>query len=868
MTEQSFQKALDTPVMEQYRICKEQYPDAILLFRLGDFYEMFFDDAVTASEILGLTLTSRHKEAGIPMAGVPYHSVDGYIRKLLDAGKKVALCEQMEKADKKKKMIAREVVRIFTPGTVVEEEALDEARPNYLLAATVQKETAALVWCDVSCGDVFFALVETARLSDTVRSLAPAEIIAPTEIPAIAATVAATPQESAPLSTQAALYLGRSCRLTEQNAALGDALRLLIGYLDRLYFGKFPPLRDPQPGRDARYMLLDSNTVANLELDQTLIGGERVGSLLWAIDRTMTVMGRRLLRNVVLSPLRDRDEIVRRLDTVEQIFEHSALRRQMREILRSVKDIERTLARLLVKRGGPREVVALCSSLEAVLSLRALLRESKEQLTALAPLMDSFDLSLDDIRRWRETFREEQPLNWREGGFVRPEHSTETARLDRLVHDSKGLLLELEERERKTSGIPSLKLGYTRVFGYYLEVSKRFADKVPSHYIRKQTTVNGERYFTTELKELEETILTARERLVEEELRVLEETITVIAAREAEIQAAARFAAWCDLFASFAELAATNGWERPGITDEAGIAITEGRHPVVEQILGPGRYVPASLVIGDAASRLNIITGPNMGGKSTLMRAVALITLLAQCGSFVPAKNARIGIVDAIFTRVGASDNLARGQSTFLVEMQETAFILRNATARSLVILDEIGRGTGTYDGISLARAIAEYLVRRIGAVVLFATHYHILTELADELPGVKNYHMTAREYHGGIQFLYQLAEGGSSRSFGVEVARLAGLPSEVVRTAEKTLRELERADRQIRLERGGSMQMDIFSLGAPAPAEATTTPWAEAVRDLLFSKDPDHLTPKEALELFYTLRATIHSEVTSCPSK
>ncbi len=867
MTEQALQKALDTPVMEQYRACKEQYPDAILLFRLGDFYEMFFDDAVTAAEILGLTLTSRHKEAGIPMAGVPYHSVDGYIRKLLDAGKKVALCEQMEKADKKKKMIAREVVRIFTPGTIVEEEALDESRPNYLLAVAVRNDTVALTWCDVSCGDLFYAIVERSRLSDTVRSIAPAEVIASSEIPEFSAHLVA-PEECLPLSAPAALYLGRIVPITDQDPVLAEAIHLIVGYVDRLYFGKFPPLRDPQPGRDTRYALLDSNTVMNLEIEQTLLGGERVGSLLWAIDRTTTVMGKRLLRTIVLSPLRDHAEIVRRLNTVERFFENSFLRRTTRETLRAVKDIERTLARLLVKRGGPREVISLCSSLEAVIELLKILRESGERLPVLEPLIDFCTLSPDAIRQWHETFIEEPPLNWREGGFVRPIHSEETARLDRLVHDSKGLLLELEERERKASGIPTLKLGYTKVFGYYLEVSKRFADKVPSHYIRKQTTVNGERYFTTELKELEETILTARERLVEEELRILEETVNAIARHEKEIQAAARFAAWCDLCAAFAELAATSGWERPLVTEEEGIEITEGRHPVVEQILGPGRYVPASLSIGGPNARMSIITGPNMGGKSTLMRAVALITLLAQSGSFVPAKRARIGIVDAIFTRVGASDNLARGQSTFLVEMQETAFILRNATARSLIILDEIGRGTGTYDGISLARAIAEYLVRRIGAIVLFATHYHILTELADELPSVKNYHMTAREYRGGIQFLYQLAEGGSNRSFGVEVARLAGLPPEVVREAEKTLRELERADRQIRLERGGSMQMDLFSLSASTTSSHGTPAWADEVRELIMAKDPDHLTPKEALDLFYTLRSTIHNEVTSCPSK
>jgi len=870
MKEPALQKVLDTPVMEQYQACKRQFPDAILFFRLGDFYEMFFDDAVTASEILGLTLTSRHKEAGIPMAGVPYHSAETYIRKLLDAGKKVALCEQMEKPDKKKKMIAREVVRIFTPGTVVEEAVLDEMRPNYLLAIAERNGKCTLVWSDVSCGDIFYASTDTTRLSDTVRTIAPAEIIATHAIPAIDAHLPELEMTSHhSLSSQALSYLSRTRSLTENDTLLADAFRLLITYLDNLYFGKFPPLRDPQPGIGAQHAMLDSNTIANLEIERTLIGGEYVGSLLWAIDRTTTVMGRRLLRTLIRTPLRDREEINCRLETIETFVTEASLRRRSREILRTIKDIERTLSRLLVKRGGPREVVALCHSLEGVLSLREHLFTYRNRIPVLVPFIGTFaDLSRETVRSWRETFTEEPPLAWREGGFVRPTYNGEIARLNRLVHDSKGMLLELEERERQATGITTLKLGYTKVFGYYLEVTKRFAEKVPDRYIRKQTTVNGERYITPELKELEETILTAREKLIEEELRILERVIEDISSFETSIQAAARFAAWCDHCTALAELAATAGWTRPTVTEEDGIEIIEGRHPVIEQILGPGRYVPATISLGGTDARLAIITGPNMGGKSTLMRKVALITILAQCGSFVPAKSARIGSVDAVFTRVGASDNLARGQSTFLVEMQETAFILRNATARSLVILDEIGRGTGTYDGISLARAIATYLVRTIGSITLFATHYHILTELADELPSVKNYHMTVREYRGTLQFLYQLAEGGSSRSFGVEVARLANLPAPVIASAEETLRELERADRRIRLERGGSVQMDIFSLNGTVTPSLEAPPWVETVRTLVLAKHPDNITPKEALDLFYTIHSTIRNEVKSCPSK
>lgn len=848
--------AFDTPVMEQYRSCKREYPDAILFFRLGDFYEMFFEDAVTASEILGLTLTSRNKEAGIPMAGVPFHSAEGYIRKLLDAGKKVALCEQMEKADKKKKMIARQIVRVFTPGTVVEETTLDETRQNYLLAAVKGHGQTALVWSDVSCGDVYYAAVETSRLTDMVRTIAPAEIIVPAEIPELTAQTAdADDLRDWVPSAQAADYLVRLPDEARDDRRLSDAFRLLIWYLDRLYFGKFPPLRDPLPGRSDAHALLDTNTIANLEIERTLIGGNRQGSLLWAIDRTATVMGRRLLRTVALLPLRDRVEIQTRLDTVECLFADDSLRRTVRERLKEIKDIERTLSRILVKRGGPRDIVGLCRSIAAALSLREMLLPHRDRLPALAPYMAGYILPGDIIDRWDKTFIEDAPLNWRDGGFVDPAHAPEITRLHRIVHDSKGMLLELEEREKQATGITSLKLGYTKVFGYYLDVTKRFADKVPPHYIRKQTTVNGERYFTPELKELEETILTARERLTEQELAILETTVREIATHETAVQALARFVAWCDHFAALADLAREKGWERPLITDEEGIEITDGRHPVVEQILGPGRYVPATIVIGNDSGRLNIITGPNMGGKSTLMRKVALITLLAQIGAFVPAKKARIGIVDAIFTRVGASDNLSRGESTFLVEMKETAFILRNATKRSLVVLDEIGRGTGTYDGISIARAIAEHLIKRIGATVLFATHYHILTELADEFPGVTNYHMTVKEYRDTLQFLYQLAEGGSSRSFGVEVAKMAGMPGEVVRSAEGTLRELERADRTMRLAKGGSMQLDIFALHAEmAKGDPRENEILQKARDIISSHHPDRLSPKEALELYYEL--------------
>ncbi len=855
----------DTPMMEQYRAYKEQYKDCILFFRLGDFYEMFFEDALIASELLGITLTSRHKEQGIPMAGVPHHSAEGYIRKLLDAGRKVALCEQVEKADKKKKMLARRVVRIFTPGTVVEESSLEEGISNYLLAVVSDAKKCIALFADVSCGDVLFTRLASEQLADMIKTISPKEIITAQPLPGIeAAIIDAERFDCWVPSEQASRYI-EQCAESLLDAQLGKALNIMLFYLDMLYFGELPPLREPAEWSGGNAARLDANTIAHLEIEKTLIGGERAGTLLWAVDRTKTAIGKRHLRNIIRRPLRAIEEITARQNEIAGFYEAPVLLDHTREKLSAIKDIERTMARLLVKRGGPRELVMLARSLkEAIELVHALAGTGVFPL--LAACVGNNTLTQAEVSAWEEVFIEEPPLNWREGGFLNSAHSADASELMQIINGSRDLIVALEEREKAATGINSLKIGFTRVFGYYIEVSKRFSDKVPQHYIRKQTTVNGERYFTAELKELEDKILNARERLTEHELAVLEKTVQQVELKEAEILQLARFVAWADVFSSFAFVARERRWERPLVSQEPGIQIIDGRHPVVEAMLGKGKYVPASISLGDIDSRFAVITGPNMGGKSTLMRKVALITLLAQIGSFVPAGRAKIGVVDAIFTRVGASDNLSRGESTFLVEMKESAHILNNSTRDSLIILDEIGRGTGTFDGISIARAIAEHLIEKTGAIVLFATHYHMLTELADDFSSVRNFHMAVREYKDSIQFLYQLKDGGSSRSFGVEVAKLAGMPLSIIKSAEKHLSRLERVDRQVRLERGGSMQLDIFSL-ASIQAENSSHEDSETIkrlRDDLEGKNPDTMAPRDALDIYYRIYNILFNEETS----
>ena len=846
----AIEKALETPMMKQYTAFKEKYPDAILFFRLGDFYEMFFEDAVAASEILGITLTCRHKDAKIPLAGIPWHSADQYIRKLLEAGKKVAVCEQIEKPDKKKKTVERDVVRILTPGTVVEESSLVENRSNWLMSVFFEKQSAALSWMDISCGDVFYAIVNESEAEDMIKTVNPKEIVINEATSFVTGEVIDREKQNDWVPSENAGNYLENLNKYAIPVQIAKSIEMMLFYVDSLYFGNFPPLRIPEKWKSENSASLDYNTAANLEIEKTLIGGNREGSLLWAIDRTQTPMGKRILANTIKNPLKNRDMILLRQQCVSTFHSDSVFLRETREVLGKIRDFERTLGRVLVKRGGPREISMLADSIIFALKLKSSVLKRDD----LAFFKNGISVNITEkiATDWQNRFIDEPPFNYKEGGFVVPDHSPEMFQLSDLINNSRGHIAALEAKEKANAQIPTLKTGFNRVFGYYFEVSKRFSDKVPAHYIRKQTTANTERYFTNELKELEEKILTAREKMTELELEILEKTVIEINGYKDEILSLAKFISWLDLFASFAKLAVDNNYCRPEINEGEVIEIIDGRHPVVEHSISRGSYVPAIVVIGDRTKRFNIITGPNMGGKSTVMRMTALVVLLAQAGGFVPAKSAKIGMVDSIFTRVGASDNLSKGESTFLVEMKETASILNAATSKSLIILDEIGRGTGTYDGISLARAIAEYIIKDINAVTLFATHYHILTELAEDFPSAFNFHMSSREYGGKIRFTYQMKEGGSSRSFGVEVAKLTDMPASVIKNAEKILKDMERADRKFRFERGGSLQTDIFSIDMGSRKEVP-----EHLADLekiLKRVDPEKVSPREAMNILFQL--------------
>ncbi len=844
---------LDSPMMQQYLAFKEQCEDAILFFRMGDFYEMFFEDAVKASEILGITLTSRHKDAEIPMAGVPHHSADKYIKTLLDEGIKVAIAEQIEKPDKTKKAVARKVIRILTPGTVIEESSLEEAKSNYFLTVASTDKECAVSWCDVSCGELLYATVEKAKINEFIQRISPREIVELGE-PHSEERYFVSEEDYdiwIPSSSSAKFMETWDEKLISKLET--KALYLILFYLDKLYFGDFPPLKLPKLYRNKEFASFDSTTASNLEIEETLIGGKRKGSLIWAIDRTVTSMGRRLLRNSLKNPYSNENIIKSRIAVTSFFYENESLRKNVISEMKKVKDIERLLARISVKRGGPTEIITLASSLKTLYTIYKKVLEEPEIPLLLSdfPVYEERILSITE--EWLNKFVEEPPINYKEGGFINREKYKEIEELRYILDHSRDLILKLEEEEKEKTGIPKLKVGYTRVFGYYIEISKRFSDKVPEEYIRKQTTVNAERYFTAKLKELEEKILNAKELIIEKEMNILEECVKEIENMKETIQKLSEWAAFVDMFSSFADLAAEENFVMPTIKTEEGIKIINGRHPVIEKVITRSRYVPASISVGFENSKLSIITGPNMGGKSTIMRMTAIIVLLAQIGSFVPADEAEIGVVDGIFTRVGASDNLSKGESTFLVEMKESAFILNNATEKSLIVLDEIGRGTGTYDGISIARGMAEYLIEKVKAITLFATHYHILTELAADYDSVKNFHMRVRETGGDLHFLYQISEGGSSRSFGVEVAKLAGVPKEIIRKAEKYLKSMERVDRKLRFEEGHSMQLDIFSMQM-AEEERNKKENDQRIcklNDILKQNSPDDITPRQAFELY-----------------
>jgi DNA mismatch repair protein MutS len=860
-----------TPMMRQYQEMKARAPDAFLFFRLGDFYELFFDDAVRAAEILKITLTARSKgPERVPMCGVPFHAARRHVARLLDAGHKVAICDQVETPGTSPGLVRREVVRVVTPGMVLDEEVLDASRPSWLAAIAADKGRWGAALLDASTGDFRAAEGEAwARLLEWLAVAAPRELLVPEGAPEELLEVLRRGLPGTPLSVagpdsfhpaRAGAFLRAHFEVaaldgfglgptTWATAAAGAALRYLKE-TQRTDAAHVTALRLEPLGST---LVLDAVTQANLELVRTLKDGGRKGSLLGVLDRTVTSLGARKLSSWLLAPLRQLPAIEARLDAVEELAGKSVWRETWTGLLRQVADVERLCGRLAVGVGNARDLAALGRSLEVFPQLVQLLNPCHATLwkSLAGPLGKHGELQALLAR----AVAEEPPPTLDEGGMFRPGYSEELDRLVALSTDGKSTLAHVELRERERTGIQSLKVRYNRVFGYFLEVTRANLHLVPADWERRQTMVGAERFVTPELKTWEEQVLTAEERRCALERKLFDELRARVLRELADLKASADAIATLDALVSFARCAAEYGYVRPELEVSGALEILGGRHPVVERLLHSEPFVPNDVRLARDSAQVLILTGPNMAGKSTLMRQVALITLLAQAGSFVPATRARIGLTDRIFTRVGASDNVAGGQSTFLVEMAETAAILHHATGDSLVVLDEIGRGTSTYDGLSIAWAVAEHLHDKVGCRTLFATHYHELTDLALEKPRVRNASMAVREVGGRVVFLRSLVEGGASRSYGIEVARLAGLPQSVVRRAREVLGNLEAGE----LDAAGHPRAAYRTARPREQLPLFVPPGAALAPELLERLQQLHLdglTPLQALNLLAELQA------------
>lgn len=855
-----------TPMMVQYLKMKELHPDCLLFFRLGDFYEMFNEDAKVASKELDLTLTSRDRsrppEERTPMCGVPYHSADAYIARLIAKGYKVAICEQLEDPALAKGLVDRDVIRIVTPGTVIDAAMLEEGRNNYICAVYEDSAGVGLSVCDLSTG-AFLATTFTGdcrieHLRNDLGAYHPTEaVLSDGAYSNEALTTFLTNRlecrcekggEARFRPAAAAEQLRKN--LTQLPEEGTPAIQAAGGLLAYLYETQKTDLAHVAQliitdGVHRPYMELDLTARRNLELTETLRSKEKRGSLLWVLDQTKTAMGHRLIRTWLEQPLLSPAAITRRLEAVKALVDEAITREELLRCLREITDMERLIGRIVYGSAGGRDLVSLAGGLSRLASLRELLAGiSAPLLTALCKELDDLPALCGFINR---AIADEPPFSVRDGGIIKAGYNEEVDRLRDIMSNGKGMVAAVETREKEKTGIKSLKVGYNKVFGYYIEVSKSYYDMVPDTYIRKQTLANCERFITQELKDMEHTILSAQDKIVTLEYELFCEVREAAAARVREIQGSARAVATLDVLASFAQVAAQNNYCMPTVDVSERLEIFEGRHPVVEKVLKSSLFVPNDTLLDRGENLISIITGPNMAGKSTYMRQVALIALMAQMGSFVPAKAAHVGIVDRVFTRIGASDDLAGGQSTFMVEMSEVAELLRNATSKSLLILDEIGRGTSTYDGMSIARAVLEFCADRkgLGAKTLFATHYHEITAVEGQLPGVKNYNIAAKKKKDNIIFLRKIVRGGADQSYGIEVANLAGVPERVIARARDILAELERG--------GGAAP--VVSAAAPSDQISFLDVGAGKVADRLRQLDMNLLTPIEAMNLLFELK-------------
>ena len=871
-----------TPMMKQYMQTKEEYKDCILFYRLGDFYEMFFDDALTASKELEITLTGKNcgLEERAPMCGIPYHAVDSYLNRLVSKGYKVAICEQVEDPKTAKGIVKREVIRVVTPGTNLDTQGLDETKNNYIMCIVYMADRYGLSVADVTTGEYLVTELDSqTKLMDELYKFMPSEIVCNEAfyMSGLDLDDLKNRLHMAIYSLEAWYFDDTLCRETLQEhfkvaslegIGLSDyecgmiASGALLKYLEETQKNSLSHMSRLTRYATGNYMVLDSATRRNLELVETLREKQKRGSLLWVLDKTKTAMGARTLRKYVEQPLIDKESIVKRLDAVAELKDNAICREEIREYLNPVYDLERLVGKITYQSANPRDLIAFQSSLSMLPSVKCILKDMesdllKEIYEELDPLEELCDL----VGR---AIQEEPPLAMKEGGIIKDGYNEEVDRLRKAKSEGKNWLADLETREREKTGIKNLRIRYNKVFGYYLEVTNSFKDLVPDYYTRKQTLANAERYIIPELKELEDTILGAEDKLCALEYELYCEVRNTIAAELTRIQRTAKAVAKLDVIASLALVAERNNYVRPKINEKGVIDIRDGRHPVVEKMIPNDMFIANDTYLDDKKQRISIITGPNMAGKSTYMRQAALIVLMAQLGSFVPASSANIGLVDRIFTRVGASDDLASGQSTFMVEMNEVANILRNATSKSLLILDEIGRGTSTFDGLSIAWAVVEYISnsKLLGAKTLFATHYHELTELEGKISNVNNYCIAVKEKGDDIVFLRKIVKGGADKSYGIQVAKLAGVPDPVINRAKEIVEELVTADitgkvKDIAVQGSGTKKKTQKKLDE---VDLTQFSLFDTVKDddvlnELKELDISHMTPMDAMNKLYQLQ-------------
>lgn len=875
-----------SPMMQHYMETKKEYPDCILFYRLGDFYEMFFDDALTVSKELEITLTG--KDCGLseraPMCGVPFHAVDSYLYRLVQKGYKVAIAEQMEDPKQAKGLVKREVIRVVTPGTITSSQVLDETKNNYLMGIVYMDGIYGISTADISTGDFMVTEVDSDReLFDEINKFSPSEIICNNAFYMSGVDMDGLKNRyQVVISSLDSRFFGEeSCRrILMEHFKVGALVGLgledyatgiiaagaVMQYIYETQKSTLEHITTVTPYSTGQYMVIDTSTRRNLELVETMREKQKRGTLLWVLDKTKTAMGARLLRACIEQPLIHRDEIIRRQNAVEELNMNYISREEICEYLNPIYDLERLIGRISYKTANPRDLIAFRSSLEMLPYIKRILGEFNSELLAelgreLDPLQDIFRLIGDAIV-------EEPPITVREGGIIKDGYNQEADKLRQAKTEGKNWLAEMEAREKEKTGIKTLKVKFNKVFGYYFEVTNSFKDQVPDYYIRKQTLTNAERFTTDELKQLEDIIMGAEEKLVSLEYDLFCEVRDKIGAEVIRIQKTAKSIAGIDVFCSLSVVATRRNYVKPSINDKGVIQIKNGRHPVVEQMMRDDMFVANDTFLDNGKNRLSVITGPNMAGKSTYMRQVALIVLMAQLGSFVPAQEADIGICDRVFTRVGASDDLASGQSTFMVEMTEVANILRNATRNSLLVLDEIGRGTSTFDGLSIAWAVIEHISnsKLLGAKTLFATHYHELTELEGTIAGVKNYCIAVKEQGDDIVFLRKIVRGGADKSYGIQVAKLAGVPDSVIARAKEIAEELSDADITARAKEIAEISSNITQHKAvPKPDEVDMQQLSffDTVKDDDIIRELDSLelstmTPLDAMNTLYRLQTKL----------